>query len=77
MMWGYYGGDWWWMMLFGGFWMLIFWGAVIGLVVWGVNHFTRDREVPPQNTPLEIAQRRLARGEITREQFEDLKQALQ
>jgi putative membrane protein len=77
MMWGHYGGDWWWMMLFGGFWMLIFWGAVIGLIVWGVKQFTRDRDTAPQDTPLQVAQRRLARGEITREQFEDLKQALQ
>jgi putative membrane protein len=78
MMWGYYGGDWWWM-LFGGFFMLLFWGAVIGLIVWGVRQFTRGREgdATLRETPLQIARRRFARGEITREQFEELKQGMQ
>jgi putative membrane protein len=78
MMWGYYGGEWWWM-LFGGLMMLIFWGAIIGLVVWGVREFTRDRQraAAPTETPLEIAQRRLARGEINREEFEELRDTLQ
>ena len=46
--------------------------AGIVLIVLG---FTR-RESRPEE-PLEILKRRLARGEITREQFEEMKQALQ
>ena len=77
MMWGIYGGEWWWM-LFGSIWMIIFWGAIIWLIVWGVRQFTSERREPSsRETPLEIAQKRLARGEITREGFEELKQALQ
>lgn len=78
MMWGYYGGVWWWM-LFGGLMMLIFWGAIIGLVVWGVKQFSgdRQRDSSSRETPLEIAQRRLARGEITLEEFEELRDTLQ
>ena len=46
--------------------------AGIVLIVLG---FTR-RESRPEE-PLEILKRRLARGEITREQYEEMKQALQ
>jgi putative membrane protein len=78
MWWSHSGGEWWWM-LFGGLWMIIFWGVIIGLVLWGIRQFTRDRarDAGPRETPLEIAQRRLARGELTREEFEELKQSLQ
>ena len=78
MMWGFYGGPWWWM-LFGGLSMLVFWGAIIWLVVWGVKQFAGGLGggISSQEAPLEIAQRRLARGEITREQYEELKEALQ
>jgi putative membrane protein len=78
MWWSHSGGEWWWM-LFGGLWMIIFWGVIIGLVVWAIRQFTRGkaRDAAPRETPLEIAQGRLARGELTREEFEDLKQSLQ
>lgn len=78
MMWGFYGGPWW-LMLFGGLWMIIFWGAIIWLVVWGVKQFTGSRggAISSQEAPLEIAQKRLARGEITRAQYEEMEEALQ
>ena len=77
-MWGFHEGmGWWW--VFGGMWMLVFWAIIIGLVVWGVKQFTGGggSSRPSGDTPLEIAQKRLARGEITREEFEELRQALQ
>ncbi len=73
MMWGYADG-WGWNMLFGMMWMVVFWGALIGLVVWGVNRLSTRG--PAGETPLDIVQKRLARGEITREQYEELKRAL-
>ena len=78
MMWGFYGVAWWWMLL-GAICMIIFWGAVIWLVVWGVQQITRNqgRGASPGKTPLEVAQRRLARGEITREEFQEIRDALQ
>lgn len=64
--------------LFGWLLMLLFWGGVIALVVWAVRRFTAERG--PINgapaTPLEVARMRYARGEITKEQFQQLRQDL-
>jgi putative membrane protein len=75
MMWW---GNWGWgmglMMLVG----LIFWGSIIWLIIWGITRLTR-REVHSaalKPTPLDIARERYARGEITREQFEQIKKDL-
>ena len=73
-MWGMHEGMGWWM-LFGGIWMLLFWGAIIWLIVWGVGQLTGGSR-RDEDTPLEIARRRYARGEITREEFEKLRQDL-
>ena len=73
-MWGVNEGMGWWM-LFGWIWMLLFWGAIIWLVVWGIGQATGGSR-RNEDTPLEIARRRYARGEITREQFDQLRQDL-
>jgi putative membrane protein len=54
--------------------MLLFWGGIIGVAVWGINKLTRGGG--KGETPLEIAQRRYARGEISREEFETIKSTL-
>ncbi len=56
-------------------WMLAFWAIIIGLVIWGVKQFTggRGESRTVGDTPLEIAQKRLARGEITREEIDQIK----
>ena len=74
MMWGTNEGMGWWM-IFGGIWMVIFWGAIIWLIVWGVGQVSGGGRRSDDN-PLEIARTRYARGEITREQFEQLRQDL-
>lgn len=76
MWWGFHEGFGWWMW-FGWAWMLIFWGVVIGLIVWGVRTLA-GRHAPPldRETPLEIAERRYAAGEITHAEFEEIKAAL-
>ncbi len=73
-MWGFYEGMGWWM-AFGGMWMVVFWAIIIGLVIWGIKQFAGDRRENPTSgeTPLEIAQKRLARGEITLDEFEEIK----
>jgi putative membrane protein len=75
MMWW---GNWGWgmglMILVG----LIFWGCIIGLIIWGITRLTKH-EAPAgaiKQTPLDIARERYARGEITREQFEQIKKDL-
>jgi putative membrane protein len=73
-MWGMHDGMGWWM-LFGGVWMLLFWGAVIWLIVWGVGQFTSGRG-RRDDAPLEIARRRYAGGEISRDEFEQLRRDL-
>ena len=76
------GMGWW--MLWGGLMMLLFWGAIIALIVWAIQALTR-RETgptqPPQSgaarpTPLDIAAERYARGDISREEFQQIKKDL-
>jgi len=77
MMWGWYDGMGWWM-LFGGILFVVFWGAIIALIIWGVSRVTRSSSgsVQGRKDALEIARERYARGEITREQFEQIKKDL-
>lgn len=82
------GGSWPFLALFGlgRIAMLLFWVAIIGFVVWVVRRgAVRDGEPsepsapPPLDMtvdPLAIAQRRYAAGEITREQFEEIRAVL-
>lgn len=68
-----WGGFGWLGMLFGG----VFWLAFLGLIVWGVMRLTAPRPDRTEETALEILKRRYARGEITRAEFEEARQALQ
>ena len=55
--------------------MVFFWGGIIFLVVWAVKRMS-GRGPAASHTPLEIARERYARGEITREQYEQFKKDL-
>jgi putative membrane protein len=90
MMWGNgfgMGGGW----LIGGLMMLLFWAAVIGLVVWAIWAFSRRQsgrvdyqnasqaaslQAPHDDRALQIAKERYARGEISREQYDEIRQTL-
>jgi putative membrane protein len=67
-------------MIFGGIWMLLFWGFVLSLIVWGIGKLTqRDKPVecgPTKDGPLDTAKQRYARGEISREEFEQIRRDL-
>jgi putative membrane protein len=72
-------------MLWGGLMMVLFWGAIIALAVWFVQSLSRrdtgesqpGAAVPPARTPLDIAKERYARGEIGRDEFEQIKRDLE
>jgi len=67
------GMGWW--MIFGVLFMILFWGGIIALIVWGIKRLSGyGNDGSP--TPLEIAKQRYARGEITKEQFEQIKRDL-
>ncbi len=68
---GDWGGGWWIAMVFM---MIIFWAAVIAVIVWAVRGFGGPRE--ERKTALDIARERLAKGEITEEEFERIKRQL-
>jgi len=74
-MWYMHEGTGWWM-VFGGLWMLFFWGGLIALIVWGINRLTRHSRSNGKESPLDIARERYARGEISREEFEQIKKHL-
>ncbi len=58
-------------------WMLLFWTAVIGGIVWLISALRpREAAVGPED-PLETLRRRYARGEITREQYEEMRRDLE
>lgn len=73
-MWYIHQGMGWWM-VFGVILMILFWGGVIALVIWGINRMSRHG-TGGGPTPLDIAKQRYARGEITKEQFEQIKKDL-
>lgn len=80
-MWNGYGMD-----GFGGLGMLIFWGLVIFGIVLLVRWFSDEsrrgtspfagRDAGGRDRALEIARERLAKGEITPEEFESIKRGL-
>jgi putative membrane protein len=58
---------------------IIFWAAAITLIIWAIRKFSnRDSGMTSsvRQTPLEIARERYAKGEITKEQFEQLRRDL-
>ena len=72
-MWHMDDGMGWWMVI-GSFWFLLFWAAII----WAVF---RSTETPQQigergESALEILRKRYARGEITKEQFDQMRRNL-
>ena len=74
-MWYMHEGMGWWM-AFGWVWMVIFWGGLIALIVWGIKKLTERGGSTSKSNPLDIAKERYANGEISREEFEQIKKGL-
>lgn len=65
----------------GGMWFgWIFWIAIFGLVIYLIVRLTNQRGSKSDNSnesPLDTLKKRYARGEITKEEFESMKNDLQ
>jgi len=73
MMWWPFGATMgWWMIVP----MVLFWGGLIALIVWGVKKLTERGDSVVRGSSLDVVKERYARGEITREQFEQMKKDL-
>jgi putative membrane protein len=78
-MWKAHEGMGWWM-VFGAIVTILFWAGVFALVVWVIarlaGHEGSKPEAGGKHNPLDIARERYARGEITKEQFDQIKKDL-
>ena len=74
-MWEVPAGMGWWM-AFGGVGMVLFWGGLIALTVWGITKLTKRSDSASKRDPLDVAKERYARGEISKEEFEQIKRDL-
>ncbi len=69
MMSGLYSWGW-----FGWLLMIIFWIAIIWLIVWIIQQFTKGKE--SKESALDILERRYAKGEINKKQYSEMKKEL-
>ncbi len=66
----------------GGMWFgWLFWLIIIGVIIWAVIQFTNKTQSQGSSSavtksPMEILKERYAKGEITKEQFEQMKKDL-
>jgi len=78
-MWQAHEGMGWWM-VFGAIVTILFWAGVFALVVWIiaklVGHENSRAASGRKSNPLDIARERYAKGEITQDQFEQIKRDL-
>jgi putative membrane protein len=70
-MWGW-GVGWWWLLMPIG--MIIFWGGVLAVIIWAIRQFSEGRG--GGGSAIEIARGRYARGEISREEFDQIRRDL-
>jgi putative membrane protein len=68
------------MMFLGPLFLLIVIGLFVGAIVWAVQAGSRGGSSapasPPAEAPLDILKRRYASGELTKQQFDEMRQAL-
>ena len=68
------GMSWWWG--FNWFFMLIFGTGFIALIIWAIMKLGRCGDSATRSNALEIARERYAKGEISKEEFEQIKKDL-
>jgi putative membrane protein len=77
---GPFAGGWGWAMALSGLAMLAFWGAVIVGIVLAVRALSGAGSASPAprgDSALDILKRRYAAGELTREQYEEMRRMLE
>jgi putative membrane protein len=71
---GMMGGGWW---IFGWIFMILFWAAIILLIIWLYKQIKGEgARAPSGETALDILKKRYASGDITKEQFDEMKKEL-
>jgi putative membrane protein len=72
------GAGWW--VIPGVIFILLFWGAVVTMVVLGIRKLTgredSSKGLADNRIPLDIAKERYAKGEISQEEFEQIRKDL-
>ena len=71
------GSGGWHMMRGGGLLMGLFWILIIGVVIYFIVNHSKQQRTDNRETSLEILQKRYARGEISKEEYEQMRQDLQ
>lgn len=70
-----FGAGWWWG--FGGIFMILLWVGLIVILVWGVMKLGKGGDTTSRkDDALDIARERYAKGEISKEEFEQIKKDL-
>jgi putative membrane protein len=75
MMWDMGNGMGWWM-VFEAIVFVLFWVGVVALAFWAVDTLSRGAKGDAKTTPIDIAKERYARGDISRDQFEQIRRDL-
>ncbi len=61
----------------GWIWMILFWGLVAAAIVYIVQALSRRAgRSGPEETPIDILKKRYAKGELTKEEFDRMKDDL-
>lgn len=63
-------------MVFGGLLFLLFWAGVIWLAIWAASGGSSRAAPPSRSDPWDIARERYARGDISPDEFERIRQDL-
>lgn len=69
---GFFGGG---MLMMGIFWLVII-GVVIYLITNRNDSVSNNRQIKSKEDPIEIARKRYAKGEISKEEFQQIKDEL-
>ncbi len=61
---------------FGGLWMLLLLGALIAFITWAIIKLSKRDDPISKISHIDIAKERYAKGEISKEEFEQIKKDL-
>ena len=53
-------------------WVLVVGGGLATLVIWSINRFSKQESINTNSNALDLARERYAKGEITRDEFNQM-----